>query len=164
MHSGHKRYLEQRYAAGEWFGRGAAGRRRMIADFAFSGSELRGWTLLRAEREEGADPPAIRTFWQRGDEALELLSIEVWLCGSTRTAHDQLLEVLANMQSDAIERHKGLGDIAFALNDTMALFARANVVVLLRNAGSKTVQVMPVARAVDELLVRLAGEPRGRRR
>jgi hypothetical protein len=37
-------------------------------------------------------------------------------------------------------------------------------VVLLRNAGSKTVQVMPVARAVDELLVRLAGEPRGRRR
>ena len=67
MHSGHRRYLEQRYATKEWYGRGAASGRRMIADFAFSGSELRGWTLIRAVHEEGTTPPATRSLWHRGD-------------------------------------------------------------------------------------------------
>jgi len=164
MHSGHRRYLEQRYATKEWYGRGAASGRRMIADFAFSGSELRGWTLIRAVHEEGTTPPATRSLWHRGDPALELLSIDSWVCGSARAAHDHLLEVLANIQSEAIERREGLGDIGFTLNDTMTLFARANVTVLIRNAGPKAVSVSPVARAIDGHLVRLAGTPRGRGR
>ena len=163
MHSGHRRYLEQRYATKEWYGRGPTGG-RSITDFTFGGSELRGWTLIRAAREEETTPPAIRSFWHRGDAALELLSIDVWLCGSARAAHDQLLEVLANMQSDAIERRDGLGDVAFALNDTMALLARANVAVLIRNAGPQMAPVRPVARAVDGLLVRLLGAAPRRRR
>jgi hypothetical protein len=164
MDSAHREYLEQRYAAKEWYGRGAAGRRRMIEDFAFEGSELRGWTLLRVPREEGTAPPVIRAFWHRGDPMLELLSIDVWVCGSARAAHDQLLEALGNIQSDAVERRDGFGDVAFALDDMMALFARANVVVLIRNAGPKAVQVGPVARAIDELLVRRSGGGEGRRR
>jgi hypothetical protein len=164
MHSGHREYLEQRYATNEWYGRGAGRRRRTVTDFAFSGSELRGWTLLRAVHEEGTTPPAIRSLWQRGDAELELLSIDVWVCTSARAAHDQLLEVLANMQSDAIERREGFGDIALTLDDTMALFARVNVAVLIRNAGRKTVRVIPVGRTIDELLVRLAGARPERRR
>ena len=163
MQSAHREYLEQRYATREWLGRGPTGR-RAVTDFAFSGSELEGWTLVREVREEGTKPLEIRSLWQGGDAAVELLSINVWLCATVRAAHDQVLEALANMQSDAIERHEGPGDVAFALGDTMALFARANVTVLIRNAGPKVVPVRPVARAMDELIVRLSGASRGRRR
>jgi hypothetical protein len=155
MDAGHRQYLEQRYAASEWRGRGAAGR-RMITDFDFSGSELSGWTLLRARREERAMPPALRTLWHRGDPAVELLSIDIWECVSIFAAHDQLLEVLANVQSNAVERYEGLGDVAFRLGNTMVLFTRVNVVALIRNAGPTTVNVDPIARAIDELLVQLS--------
>ena len=70
----------------------------------------------------------------------------------------------SNIQSDAIERREGLGDIALTLDDTMALFARDNVAVLIRNAGRKAVRVIPVGRTIDELLVRLAGARPERRR
>jgi hypothetical protein len=152
MDASHRQYLEQRYGASEWHGRRAA-RRRLITDFSFSGSELSGWTLHNSRREEHATPPAIRTLWRRGDPAVELLSIDIWVCDSVSAAHDQLLEVLANIQSDAVERRDGLGDVAFALGNTMALFGRANVVVLIRNGGPTTVDVDPIARVIDELLV-----------
>jgi len=155
MDTGHRQYLEQRYAASEWHGRGLAVR-RLITGFDFSGSELSGWTLLRADREGRAMPPAIRTLWHRGNPAAELLSIDVWECGSIPAAHDQLLDVLANVQSDAVERRAGLGDIAFRLGNTMALFARVNVVALIRNGGPTTVDVDPIAHVVDDLLVRLS--------
>ena len=153
MDTGHRQYLEQRHAVGEWHGRGSAGR-RTIKDFGFSGAELSGWTMLRTQREEGSAPPAIHTQWHRGDPAVELVSIDIWECDSLPAAHDQLLEVLANIQSTAVERHGGLGDVAFTLGNTMALFARVNAVVLIRNAGPKTVDVGPNARAIDARLDR----------
>jgi hypothetical protein len=163
MHSGQRQYLEERYRASEWHGREAAGR-QIITGFDFSGSELSGWVLYRKRREERGDPPAIRSLWQRSDPATELLAVDVWECASIVAAHDQVLEVLANVQSDAVERHDGIGDIAFRLGHTMELFARVNVVVLLRNAGPKIVDIDPVARAIDELLVRLSGPRRPSRR
>ena len=163
MDSGQRQYLEQRYRASEWHGRDTA-RRQMITGFDFSGSELSGWMLYRKRRDERATPPSIRSLWHRGDPASELLAIDVWECVSIIAAHSQLFEVLANVQSDAVERHGGLGDVAFRLGHTMALFGRINVVVLVRNAGPKTVNVDPVARALDELLVRLAEPPHPSRR
>jgi hypothetical protein len=65
--------------------------------------------------------------------------------------------VLANVQSDAVERRDRLGDVAFSLGNTMALFARVNVVALIRNAGPTVVDVDPIAHVVDDLLVRLSG-------
>jgi hypothetical protein len=155
MDSGQRQYLEQRHAVRQWHGQGAANP-RMITDFAFTGSELSGWTLLRASREERHTPPAFHSLWHRGDPTVELLSIDFWVCVSVAAAHDQLIEALANIQSDAVERHHGLGDIAFVLSDRMALFARVNVVVLIRNAGPKTVEVDHVSRLIDGLLVRLS--------
>jgi len=156
MDAGQRQYLEQRYAASEWHGRGLAVR-RLITGFDFSGSELGGWTLLRIDREARAMPPAIRTLWHRGNPTAELLSIDVWECASIPAAHDQLLEVLANVQSDAVERRDRLGDVAFSLGNTMALFARVNVVALIRNAGPTVVDVDPIAHVVGDLVVRLWG-------
>src|ERR1700704_1439602 len=156
MDSGHRQYIERRHAVSEWHGRGEASR-GVITEFAFTGSELSGWTLFRASGDDRHKPPAIRSLWHRGDPLAELLSIDVWVCASVAAAHDQIIEVLGNIQSDAVERHQRFGDIAFALGNTMALFARVNVAVLIRNAGPKTVEVDHVSRQVDDLLVGLSG-------
>jgi hypothetical protein len=169
MDSDQREYLDKRHATSQWHGRSTPDH-RMIAAFDFSGSELTGWELLRARRDTRGTPPALRTLWHRGDPAVELVAIDVWVCISVAAAHDQLLEVLGNVQSDAVERHKGrggVGDVAFALGHSMAVFARINVVVLVRNAGPKTVEIDPVAQAIDRILVQLSapdGSPRGRAR
>ena len=154
MDAGHKRYLEKRHNMGEWQGRGGRGR-HLIKDFSFDGSEIRGWTLHRVRRHDRAKPPALQTLWRRNEEATELLAVDLFECASVKAAHDQLLEALGNVESDAVERQTeqdAVGDVAFALNDTMILFARANAVVLIRNAGPVVVQVGVVARELDRLL------------
>jgi len=86
-----------------------------------------------------------------------LLAIDLFVCNSVKAAHDQLIQALGNMESDAVERQtdkSAPGDVAFALRETMVLFARANVVVLIRNAGPEVVSVFVVARRLDALLVR----------
>jgi hypothetical protein len=168
MDPGHKEYLETRHASSEWHGRSTPNH-RVVAGFSFSGSELKGWILLRTRRDERVTPPVLRTLWHRGTPEKELLATDVWECISVAAAHNQLLEVLGNVQSDAVERHTGrggFGDVAFTLNETMALFARVNMVVLVRNAGPKTVEVQPIARIIDDIIVRLSttGKPPRRRR
>lgn len=156
MQSEHKEFLEKRHDANEWHGRGARGR-RVIKDFDFDGSEIHGWTLQRARRDEQVKPPVIRSIWRHGESDSELLSVDVFVCASVKAAHDQLIEALGNFESDAIERRtekNAPGEVAFALNDTMVMFARGNLVVLIRNAGPKVVSVRAAARGLDALLAR----------
>jgi hypothetical protein len=156
MHAEQKKFLEQQYRASEWHGRGGRAR-SVLKDFKFDGSEVRGWTLHRVQRPEGAQPRVIRSLWRRGESTSELLSVEVFECVSVKAAHDQLLEALSNVESGAVERRTGgdvPGDVAFALGHTLLLFARANLVVLIRNAGPTVVEVDTVARELDALLVR----------
>lgn len=156
MHAEHKRALEKQHRASEWRGRSEHGR-RVLKDFSFNGSEIRGWTLQRVRRDEHAKPPAMRSLWRRGESTNELLAIDVFQCASVKAAHDQLIEALGNMESAAIERRtekNAVGEVTFALGDTMVLFARGNVVVLIRNAGPTVVPVGAVARDLDALLVR----------
>jgi hypothetical protein len=161
MDASQRTYLEQRH------GLQATSRRRRgttepnaITDFRFDGSELSGWTLYRSRPDERNSPPSLRTLWHRGDPAAELLSIDLWECASMVGAHDQMLELLGNIQSDAVERRPGeagIGDLAFALGVSMILFQRVNLVVFIRNAGPRIVPVEPVARAIDALLLQRSG-------
>jgi hypothetical protein len=155
MHSEHKEFLEKRHSANEWLGRGTRSR-RVIKDFDFDGSEIHGWTLERVRRDERAKPPVIRSIWRHGESTSELLSVDVFICVSVKAAHDQLIEALGNFESDAIERQTEKntpGEIAFALGDTMLLFARVNLVVLIRNAGFKVVSVRAAARGLDSVIL-----------
>ncbi|MBV8224756.1 MAG: hypothetical protein JO232_06150, partial [Verrucomicrobia bacterium] len=93
----------------------------------------------------------------RDESGNELLAIDVFVCGSVKGARDQMLEVLGDFQSGVVERDAGKGtpgEIAFALGDTMVLFVRLNLVVLVRNAGPKVVSVRPACRALDTRLLR----------
>jgi hypothetical protein len=166
MDAGQKQYLEERYRAKEWHGRSQYANRK-IKGFTFAGSEVRGWKLQRTERDERAKPPVIHSLWSRGEAGAEILSIDVWECPSVEAAHDELLEALANMESGEIQRRTGTnapGDVAFGLNDTMVLFARVHLVVLIRNAGPKVVPVGAIAAGIDAVLVsRLESESRKKR-
>jgi len=156
MHAVHKRLLEKHFAARQWHGRNKYGK-RVIKDFHFDGSEIEGWSLRRAHRVEGAKPPVVYSLWQHGDPASELLAINVYECASVKAAHDQLFEVLGNVQSGAVERRSeknAPGDIAVGLANTMIIFARANIVMFIRNAGTKVIPVGTIARNLDDLLVR----------
>jgi len=162
MDAGQRAYLDRRHATHEWHGRSAPDR-RVIEPFDLAGSELPGWTLHRVRRDTHRTPPALHSLWHRGEPEVELLAIDIWVCVSVAAAHDQLLEVLGNVQSDAVERHRGgggIGDVAFTLGHTMAVFARVNVVAQVRNAGPKTVDIEPIARAIDEILLRLSAPDR----
>ncbi len=154
MHAGQKRFLEDHFAARGWHGRTKHGR-AVVRDFDFDGREIRGWTLHRRERR--ADPPGVRSLWRHDDSSDELLGIDVFECGSVKAAHDQLLEVLGEIESGAVERRtekNAPGDVAFGLANTMLLFAVANLVVWIRNAGRKLVPVSTVARDLEATLVR----------
>jgi hypothetical protein len=156
MHAGQKEFLEERFGAKEWRGRSESGR-RVLKGFRFDGAELKGWKLLRFKDSEEGKTKILRSMWSRGDEADELLAVDVFVSTSVKDAHETLLEALGNMQSGAIERKTEKntpGDVAFGLANTMIVFARANVVILVRNAGRKVVPVGTIARDLDSQIQR----------
>jgi hypothetical protein len=147
-----RQFLEERSAASQWMGGGAAG---AIRNFNFTGSEISGWTLVRAQRSEGTTPPSVLSVWRHGDATDEVISLRIVECTNAAAAREQLLEELGNFQSPVIQRLSGpnaVGDVAFGLGDTMILFVRANMVVVILNAGRKVVAVTVIARGIDALL------------
>jgi hypothetical protein len=156
MHAEQKEFLELHFIVKEWHGRSGSGR-RIVKGFRIEGSEIKHWRLQRVKRDEQAGTTALRSLWSHGDSGEELLSVDVFECASVKAAHDQLLEVLANVQSPKVERKTektAPGDVAFGLANTMILFARANLAVSIRNAGPRVVPVGVVARELDAQILR----------
>lgn len=151
MHAAQKEFLEERFAAKDWHGHTGSGR-RLIKEFHFEGSEIKGWKLLRVKHADQEATKVIHSMWGRGDSTDELLSVDVFVSATVKVAHETLLEALGNMQSGVIERKTEKntpGDVAFGLANTMITFARANLVVVMRNAGPTIVPVGTVARELD---------------
>jgi hypothetical protein len=147
-----RQFLEERYSASRWMGRGTAG---VIRNFNFTGLEIPGWTLVRAQRNQGPTPPSVLSIWRHGDAADEVISVRIVECQDPPDAQDHMIEELGNFQSPTIQRLTGpdaVGDVAFGLEDTMILFARASVVVVILNAGRRAVAVTAIARGVDTLI------------
>jgi hypothetical protein len=145
-------YLEEHYAASEWLRR--PGTEGTVEDVQLTGSEIPGWTLKRARWHEHATPPFFHSVWTNADDADEAITIRIVECADASAAKHQLLVELGTFHSPAIERHDGadvVGDVSFGLGETMALFARANVVVTVLNAG-KPVSVVAAARDVDTFI------------
>jgi hypothetical protein len=161
MHAEQKEFLERHFSVKDWHGRSSSGR-RMVKGFRMEGSEIKNWKLERVKREEQAGTIALRSMWSHGDSGEELLSIDVFECVSVKAAHDELLELLANVQSPRVERKtdkNAPGDVAFGLANTMILFARANLTVSIRNAGPRVVPVGVAAGKMDaQILERLESE------
>jgi hypothetical protein len=132
----------------------------------WSSGKSRAGKLQRLQHDHQERRTTIRSLWRHGESTSELLAIDVFESSSVEAAHDQVLEALGNMESGAIEQRTSKdtpGDVAFGLNDTTILFARANLVVLIRNAGQTVVRVGNIARQLDRILVRsLESKPTGK--
>jgi hypothetical protein len=150
-------FIENLYGAQSWRGESPYAA-SPIRHFALSAIYLHGWRLHRIWRNQS--PPISTGMIVRAgdklDEITSAASILLWECASTDVAHDQLLAVLCEMQSNAITRdrqHK-IGDVSFSLGDAMFLFARANLVVLVRNAGPQILSLKEMAGTIDSAILR----------
>jgi hypothetical protein len=128
-----------------------------IWHLALGGQELPDHRVLRMETVEQPDaPPMLASLWRPkqndGDEML--LRVDVNEAPSVAAARVTLLGVLAEFQSPQIERlDGGPGDVAFGPSGYRAVaFARANIVVVVRNAGDQVEPVESPARELDKLL------------
>jgi hypothetical protein len=122
-----------------------------------TGKEFPNWQAHRIQSVTQAGwPPLIQSIWKPLSGGTEtLLRLDVYQCNSPDAAQDFLLRLLGHFQSPQIARHKDsiVGDVALApAGETALVFARANLVVFIANAGSKLVPVRDVARRLDEEL------------
>lgn len=144
-----REWLKERHRFSEWSGRSALAKEQRVEAPAFRGTELRGWSLDRAEQRENRHT----SFW-RGEAKDVVIRIDVFVCASVNAAHEYLIDALGEFESSTMRRHADakFGDVAFG-TETVALFARGNLVVLVRNAGREAVAVTAVAQAVDSIVL-----------
>ena len=129
-------------AGGAWRGARALDEELFIFGFALAGDELTGWTgeEIRCLSVPGW-PPAVHSVWSRGE--VGRLVVDVFECAPRLAAHDLAIEALAPR----------LGDVAFAASTRGAImFARANLLVILRHAAHQPDSVFGAALELDRLV------------
>jgi hypothetical protein len=149
----HRATLERLHGYGEWAGRSTLAPGRTLRGFTFAGDELPGLQVERVDRRGELNPPRLTAFWRRGKTG-GVVRTDLFDCGSLQAAHAYLIDVLDEFESAAIGRRAdaGFGDVAFG-TDSVALFARANLVVLVRKATPQSEAVAPIAKAIDALIL-----------
>ena len=150
--------LKQRHAYEKWRASNTIEQNLFIWKFFLSGSEFPGWQIHRIQSvETGGWPPSIQSIWRRHEgETGALLSVDIFEHPSRTAAHEFLVQLLGEFQSPDVTRQEQItiGDVAFAgLGDAFLLFARANLVILIRNAGRDLMPISEVARQFDRDLV-----------
>ena len=181
--------LKQRYAFEEWQNTNRLEQNLFVWKYVPSVTSLPGWTPYRVQVIKLPQLPAavstaavapkaliettraIRSIWHRPEgETQVILGLDIYECVSREAAHELLLQLLNNTQSPLVERLPVIevGDVAFSSSPgSWILFARANVIVIVRNAGRTIVPVMQTADSLDKEFytkppetVSLAGTPR----
>jgi hypothetical protein len=145
-----REFLEQHYAAAEWMGRQITP--GIARNLSLAGSELPGWTMVRIQRQQSATLTFIQSVWQRGESTNEVITVRITECATAAAAQNQLLEELGNFESMMIRRRGGVGDVAFGLDESVILFARSNLVVVILNGGAQLVSVVSVAQNLDAVI------------
>jgi hypothetical protein len=149
--------FRRHYGFDDWREPQPGGTALFIWRFALGGLELTGYEPLRIDNVELPDvPPTIQSLWRPSNEeaAGVLLRVDVSEAPSVLDARALLLRTLGEFQSPQIERiSDGPGDVAFGGRDHRVLvYSRANVVVMVRNAGDEVKSVEAPARELDQLL------------
>jgi hypothetical protein len=141
--------FRSRYRFDEW--RDARPEESMFVwRFFLGGQELPGRRPLRIDETAAAGwPPATDSLWAGGSAPVR---VDVYETTSRAEAREHLLRQLAEFQSPLLERTDGPGEVAFGMPEGRSIvFVRANVVVVVRNAGDEVEPVEPVARELDRL-------------
>jgi len=127
-----------------------------------AGDQLGGWTVARVDALAVPGARSARLSFWRGDGRRDdvLLRLDLVEAASPSAARELLLEMLGEFQSPQIARlaDPPAGDVAFGVPDgTALLFARGEVVAMVRNAGRSVVAADEFARLVDERVARGTG-------
>jgi hypothetical protein len=158
----HLEPLRQRYSFADWAGQSSLPESLVVIGFFLGASELPDWQRYRVERFDGAQTRRTQSTWTRAEGADELLRVDLLECPSRTVAHEALLHAIGEFQSAALARQQiGVGDIAFGNGDFAVVFARGNLVAMLRSAGRRLVPVVGVSRELDQRLTSRAAESRG---
>jgi hypothetical protein len=159
-------YLKRHYGFAQWSGSNKLQENLLVWKFFPGENELPGWLPKRighvklSDDEESDGVHAIQSIWKQADgETDTLLRLDTIECGSLTEAHDYLLQLLGEFQSPTLKRTETIaGDVAFTFpTETIVLFARANLVFLLRNAGRK---LQPLAKFASQLDQTLTSKPK----
>lgn len=152
MQAADRESLKRLHRFDEWAGRSALPQARLTRPLAFAGDAVPGLRVERVDRRDAEEPPRSTVFWRRGDTPA-VVRTDLFECASVQAAHEYLIDALNEFESAAIERRPNadFGDVAFG-TDSVALFARANLVVLVRKATPQREPVGAVAQAIDALL------------
>jgi hypothetical protein len=158
MAGSHMRKLKEQYAFEEWGGRSTLGRGLFIWRFGLADGDLPGWIPQRVQViEPPGMPRVLRSVWSpEAGGTGALLAVDIYEADSREAAHELILQLLANSQAPTVERtaEAPVGDVTFRdPSGAMVIFARANLVVMVRKAGQLTVPVEETARALDATLV-----------
>lgn len=154
MHAQERSFLRERYDAPSWYGRSRYDTQR-IKDVGFIGLEIPGWVLHRSRQLQSNTTTITKSIWMQKNDDATLIAVDLYACSSVRGAHDRLLELLGSMQSPNVTRQKSKtirADVRFGYDSTMAVLSCANFVALVRNAGSKIVNVRRPMSAVEAFL------------
>jgi hypothetical protein len=153
MQAAERDALKERHGFREWAGKSSTPADRSVRSLSFTGEELPGLRLERVDRRADSQPPRLTSFWRRGDTQA-VVRVDLFECASVTDAHEFLIEALNEFQSAGILRRTdvAIGDVVFG-TDSVSLFARANLVVLVRKATPQAAAVAPIAQAIDALVL-----------
>jgi hypothetical protein len=161
MYPERREWLKRRYGYAEWAREEGSPPTEEFHGVRVEEGLLPGWRLEHADLVL-VKPPETHAIFTRGESGNEqILPVIVWECDSTAAAHRFLIEVLNRFESARVERVAGLkavGDVAFGHGEYVLLFARANLIVLVRNGGRNIVPVAGPARALEAGLTRRGRE------
>ena len=174
MNTEYSQGLTERYDFDAWRGRNTLDENLFIWQFFLSKNQFPTWSPPRIRMlaapptpataprvSDGAvaqenQPRLIQSVWKRASGATDLLlNVDTYECASRMAAHEVLLSLLGQFQSPLVlrEREMAVGDVVFSHpGHAVVLFARANLVLAIRSAGSTTITVTDVVTQLDREL------------
>lgn len=154
--------LEDIHGLESWFNSNTLGENLFIWKYFLSGDEIPGWKIHKMRPVEAPEcPPSIQSIWKCLESDVEtLLRVDVYESSSRAAAHRFLVRLLGEFQSPRVTRmeQSTIGDVTFSTPENWSiLLARANLIILVRNAGRSLVPVTEVASRFDKDLVSKKG-------
>ena len=172
-------HVKRRLRYDDWCGRNRLGQTLCACNWTVKTGDVQGWTIckqrgpsrldtqdnlgrqmvqargLKRDATPKTSPRMVRTFCTNVSVPNAMVRIDLFECASREEAHESLVRIVSDFESPLIEELKGpIGDVAFAGRGTgLILFARANLVYLVRNVGRRAVSVEPNALALAAMLL-----------